>query len=110
MIDIIVACYDQYLQEKLSKTEPIVSELIAEDIDNQFAVFLSKTIKQIYEETMDEEKMNGNHKLTLRNVDYLSEKVFPPCMLNLNQHLKKHRHLKHDGRRQLWTFFKSCGM
>ena len=49
MIEIIVASYDQYLQEKLNKTSPIVSDLIAEDIDNQFAVFLTKKIKQIYE-------------------------------------------------------------
>lgn len=59
---------------------------------------------------MDEEKMQENYKLTLRNIDYLSQRFFPPCMLNLNQNLKKSRHLKHDGRRQLWGFFKACGM
>lgn len=59
---------------------------------------------------MDEVKLNDNHKLTLRNIDYLSNKFFPPCMLNLNQHLKVNRHLRHDGRRQLWGFFKACGM
>jgi DNA primase large subunit len=37
-------------------------------------------------------------------------KYFPPCMLNLNQYLKINRHLRHDGRRQLWGFFKACGM
>ena len=58
MIDIIASNYESYLAEKLAKTEPIVNELISEDVDNQFSVFLSKTIKQIYEETMDEEKMN----------------------------------------------------
>ena len=55
-------------------------------------------------------KLNENHKLTLRNIDFLSNKAFPPCMLNLNQHLKIYRHLRHDGRRQLWSFFKACGM
>lgn len=58
---------------------------------------------------MDETKMNGKFNLTLKNLDALA-KFFPPCMMDLKQQLKIHRHLKHDGRRQLWGFFKACGM
>ena len=40
----------------------------------------------------------------------LWKRFFPPCMMNLNARLKQNHHLKHDGRRQLWLFFKGCGM
>lgn len=59
---------------------------------------------------MDDTKMNGKFNLTIRNIDNLGAKFFPPCMHNLNQTLKVNRHLRHDGRRQLWGFFKACGM
>jgi DNA primase large subunit len=58
---------------------------------------------------MDEAKMQGKFSLTLKNADVLN-KYFPPCMINLQQNLKLNHHLKHDGRRQLWNFFKACGM
>ena len=110
MVDIIISNYETYLHQKLDKTRPIVSELLTQDTDNQFASFLTTTIRQINEEGLEDAKFNGKYNLTLRNIDMVSSKFFPPCMLNLNQHLKTNRHLKHDGRRQLWGFFKACGM
>ena len=48
--------------------------------------------------------------MNLKNIDAVSKKYFPPCMLHLNRKLKENNHLKHEGRRQLWLFFKGCGM
>ena len=87
-----------------------MNDLIVEDVENQFSSFLLKTIKQINEEGIEDTKFNGKFNLNLRNIDSLGQKYFPPCMLNLNQNLKVNRHLRHDGRRQLWGFFKACGM
>jgi len=58
----------------------------------------------------DEVTINNDFKLTIKNVETLWKRFFPPCMLNLNQKLKQYNHLKHDGRRQLWLFLKGCGM
>lgn len=109
MIDIVLSNYETFLRRRLDKCKPIVQDLIVEDTENQFASFLITTIKQINEEGMEETKMDGKFNLTLKNIDSLN-RFFPPCMLHLNQQLKINRHLKHDGRRQLWGFFKACGM
>jgi DNA primase large subunit len=110
MIDIVLNNYDVFLRRKLESIRPIVNDLIVDDSENQLSAFLISTIKQINEEGMEDTKMDGKYNLTLKNIESLAGKYFPPCMLNLNQHLKISRHLKHDGRRQLWGFFKACGM
>lgn len=45
MIDIILSNYEHYLRKKLLKTKPIVTDLIVDDVENQFSSFLLKTIK-----------------------------------------------------------------
>ena len=58
----------------------------------------------------DESLVKNEHKLTMRNIDKLWKRVYPPCMMHLTEKLKQNNHLRHDGRRQLWLFLKGCGM
>ncbi|XP_053992948.1 DNA primase large subunit-like [Hylaeus volcanicus] len=52
----------------------------------------------------------NSNTITIQNIDQLSMQCFPPCMKYLYLNLKKHKHLKHWGRLQLWLFLKACGM
>ncbi|KAA6400167.1 MAG: DNA primase large subunit [Streblomastix strix] len=48
--------------------------------------------------------------LTGENIDAFAQRSFPPCMLNMHNHLRKDHHLKYDARVQYGLFIKGCGM
>lgn len=56
------------------------------------------------------QRQDGCVSLNLKNLELMSVKSFPPCMRLLYDMLKKHHHLKHHGRMQLWLFLKGAGM
>jgi DNA primase large subunit len=84
--------------------------MLNSDVENQMSGFIRKTVQAMNSSNFDDTMIKNQHKLTLKNVDMLSKKFFPPCMQHLNKKLKDNNHLKHEGRRQLWLFFKGCGM
>ena len=102
--------YSEKLRDSLEKTAPIVAEILEQDSENQISTFLYSTLESMNQASIQEAELSGNLKLTLKNVEGMWQKYFPPCMMSLTQVLKQRGHLRHDGRRQLWLFFKGCGM
>ena len=87
-----------------------VIELINNDIENQMSGFIRKTLDTLNSVNFEETAVSADSKLTIKNMEGIWKKLFPPCMLHLNQKIKQNSHLKHEGRRQLWLFLKGCGM
>lgn len=65
---------------------------------------------QLVTKQFDATKEDDVHKLTLNNFEAMVQRSFPPCMRMLVDNQRQSGHLKHQGRFQLRTFFKACGM
>ena len=65
---------------------------------------------QLVTKQFDATKEDDVHKLTLNNFEAILQRSFPPCMRMLVDNQRQSGHLKHQGRFQLRTFFKACGM
>lgn len=49
-------------------------------------------------------------RLTMNTIEGVRRTSFPPCIRQLMDGLQQDKKLKHDGRVQLWAFFKAAGM
>lgn len=110
MTDLAMNLYSEFLRTKLANMVVPVHKMLNSDVDDQLNSFLRMTLETLNSVNVDEEALNKSYRLSLKNIEGLWKKYFPPCMLYLNQKLIQLKHLKHDGRRQLWLFFKGCGM
>jgi len=109
--ELAIGLYGAFLKGKLERMRGPVAEMLANDSENQVGAFIRRTLDTLNTTNFDESTLqNSQFKLTLKNVESLWRKFFPPCMMHLNQKLKQFNHLKHEGRRQLWLFLKGCGM
>jgi DNA primase large subunit len=48
--------------------------------------------------------------LNLGNLEQAYKQAFPPCMMQMRERLKSHKHLKYEGRKQLGAFLKRAGL
>jgi len=110
MTDLILNLFCIHLKTKLEKMRVAVVDLLENDVENQMSGFIRKTLDTLNTSNYDESLINNQFKLTIKNIEGLWKRFFPPCMLNLTTKLKQNNHLKHEGRRQLWLFLKGCGM
>jgi DNA primase large subunit len=110
MTDLILNLFCSHLKATLEKMRVKVVDLLDNDVENQMSGFIRKTLDTLNTSNYDENLITNQFKLTIKNVEGLWKRFFPPCMLNLTSKLKQNGHLKHEGRRQLWLFLKGCGM
>jgi DNA primase large subunit len=109
--ELVANLYAAFLKGKLEKMRGPVIEMLNSDSENQMSAFIRRTLESLNTSNFDDSSLAGSQfKLTLKNVDALWKRFFPPCMMHLNARLKQFNHLKHEGRRQLWLFLKGCGM
>lgn len=57
-----------------------VNTMLADDVENQLNSFLRKTLETLNNASFDESTMNNEFKLTIKNIEGLWKKYFPPCM------------------------------
>jgi DNA primase large subunit len=111
LTELVTNLYGAFLKGKLERMRGPVTELLAGDSENQVSAFIRKTLETLNTSNFDDSSLqNSQFRLTLKNVESLWRRFFPPCMMHLSQKLKQFNHLKHEGRRQLWLFLKGCGM
>ncbi len=96
MIDVVTGLYGVYLKGKLDRMRGPVAELLATDSENQLSAFIRKTLETLNTTNFDDSSLqNSQFRLTIKNVEALWRRFFPPCMMHLNHKLKQFNHLKH---------------
>ena len=53
---------------------------------------------------------SSSHSINLSDIDFLSQKSYPPCVRILHNALRSNHHLKHYGRLQYGLFLKGMGL
>lgn len=100
--------FSRYLQDGLKSLETIIRSILDDDNSNQYRTFIESAPSLINKvSTMPDDL---KETINLNNLPFFAKQSFPPCMLNLHNHITKDKHLKHAGRLQLLLFLKGCGL
>ena len=100
--------YYRYLQEGLKSLETVIRGILDDDNSNQYRTFIETAPSLINKVSAMPDDLKET--INLNNLPFFAKQSFPPCMLNLHNHITKDKHLKHGGRLQLLLFLKGCGL
>ncbi|CAH1774494.1 unnamed protein product [Owenia fusiformis] len=106
LVSLVLTSYRLHLSHALAVTSRAVPHL--EEDDRLLPMLTSLSKRYLGQDYNNKKSTTG--EVTADMVNGLSEKHFPLCMRQMQDHLKQEHHLKHGGRQQYGLFLKAIGM
>ncbi|XP_001639500.2 DNA primase large subunit [Nematostella vectensis] len=107
LVSIITNVFRTQLSHALAVTARALPYL---EEDDRLLPRLSNLSRQYLGQDYSQKKNIAGGKITLDQIDAVSQKSFPLCMRQLHQNLRENHHLKHGGRMQYGLFLKGIGL